>query len=639
MTERFFTIKEAAERMGLSIRYICQLCSRGMLPGAVKKNGKWLIPATAHPKLAEPADNYNLPAIDIPQSKKDEAFRRAGIIEAFVRFAAEAVKNKIGLTEALRAYALQHNIAVRSLERWLAAYRTKGVEGLIDTRGKKGNPAAISEDAFELFKSMYLTQQRLSVKLCLQNVDFTNKNEKRGWQIPLLAAMYKIIKREIPLPVQVLHREGMAAYTAQCEPYILIDYNTIEPGAVWVGDHSQLNCWVRHRGQWVRPWITAWEDMRSRLITGWRICASPNQTTIMLAFKRGIEKYGPPESVKIDNGKDYDSELFTGTTKKKRRLLRKGYLDEPLMAGLYAMMGIGVSFSIKYHPQSKPIEPWFNTLDCQFIKTIPTYCGKDTQRRPEELAEQMNNERFIAEAYDLNSIAELVSQYIEVYNKSAHSGRGMDGRSPTQVFAARRSQRVLTDGVLDLIMGVWSGELTVGKNGVQFRGLWYGQYDATLLMHQGKKVRLKYDPDDISKVNVYDAVTMRLITIAEQAQLIAYGATDETALRTGMAEKAGARKLLRQFCDKQLTANMDLPSLTIRAMKANQKDVPEPDVRSLKPVRTVFDSQVREHQRQQVVKAVRKASGGAPDVVLDMDFDLLKPEKNNGGVKLWDEKQ
>lgn len=56
MTERFFTIKEAAERMGYSVQHIYRLCNEQKLPGAVKKNSKWLIPPTAHPKLAEPAD-------------------------------------------------------------------------------------------------------------------------------------------------------------------------------------------------------------------------------------------------------------------------------------------------------------------------------------------------------------------------------------------------------------------------------------------------------------------------------------------------------------------------------------------------------------------------------------------------------
>ena len=67
-------------------------------------------------------------------------------------------------------------------------------------------------------------------------------------------------------------------------------------------------------------------------------------------MKRAIEVYGPPDAVKIDNGKDYDSQMFTGTTKAarhaltRRKVLKAGYIDEPAIAGIYAMLDISVSF-------------------------------------------------------------------------------------------------------------------------------------------------------------------------------------------------------------------------------------------------------------------------------------------------------
>jgi putative transposase len=88
------------------------------------------------------------------------------------------------------------------------------------------------------------------------------------------------------------------------------------------------------------------------------------------AFKRGCETYGPPDAVKIDNGKNYDSEMWTGTTKKKRKALKKGYLDEKRIAGLYGKLGINVSFAIPYNAKAKPIERFFATLDDQFVRTM-----------------------------------------------------------------------------------------------------------------------------------------------------------------------------------------------------------------------------------------------------------------------------
>ena len=512
---KYLTDKEAAERWGCSLRHMRRMCQAGELPGARKRQGCWEIPETAHPKLAEPAkvakiaDSQELAGL--PARKRDKAIHHLGIVQEFERFAGQWQREGGTQGDAMVMFCkMNPGVSRRSLERWPKRFREEGLEGLVDMRGAGGFLAdAISAEAFEHFKSLYLTQQRLSVKQCRQMTLFESKDKHLGWRMPSLRSMYRLVKDSVPLPAQVLHREGLAAYEARCAPYIETDLEQIEPGSVWIGDHSPLNCWIRHRGRWVRPWITCWMDMRSRAIVGRDINASPNQTTIMLAAKRGLERYGPPESVKVDNGKDYDSEMWTGTTKVRRRMLQKGYLDEQMTAGLYAMMDIAVSFAIKYYPQSKAVERLFDTIDRQFTKTIPTYCGKNTDQKPDYINDMLKSDKAIKEAYGLESFAAMLDKYIDVYNNSAHSGRGVDGQTPLQVLSQRASRRVMAAGVLELMMRVWSGELIVGKNGVRFKRMWYGQYDIELLAHQGKKVRVAYDSDDLSKVWVYDATTMR----------------------------------------------------------------------------------------------------------------------------------
>ena len=639
--------KIAAQRLGLSERDVCRKCRAGLYPGACKVAGRWKIPPDADPKLAEAEGPQDLleGLGNIPVKKRNEAIRRLGILKDFEKFHAVVSRHEgLSKSEAVVLYAASHDVTRRSLWRWLARYRSEGLLGLVDSRGGgKFIAEIISPEALELFKSMYLSQRRLSVKVCRQNISFINKDGQKGWNIPPLHVMYRFVKNQIPLPVQVLHREGLNAYKAKCAPYVQIEPDSIAPGQVWIGDHSQFNCWVRYKGRWIRPWITAWQDMRSRAIVGFHISSSPNQTTILLAMKKGIEIYGPPDSVKIDNGRDYDSECWTGTTKARRKALKAGYIDEMMVAGIYAMMDIGVSFSIPYHPQSKRIERWFDTLDVQFTKTVPTYCGKDTDRRPDYLADILKDEKHIRTAYSLDDFAQLVGRYIEAYNKSAHTGTGMDGRSPAEVLATRASRRVFAEGVFDLLLRVWSGELKVGKNGVRHLGVWYGQYNADLLVHQGRKVRISYDPEDIRRVFVYDSATLKLITIAEQNRLVNYGAAvGEQQLREAMHAKTRIRKINRSYADSRLAANMDLTDLAIRAMQEGRKEADEQIVEqpaaTLRPVRTPLDGQVREHKRQETVKAVKKAAGAeSVHTVLDIDFSLLKPEGKYRGVRLFDD--
>jgi len=576
-----------------------------------------------------------LQAEEIPVDKRDAAMRRSGIVQEFEEFAGLTIRERGTRSEALAVYSAQHKIPVRTLQRWIAQFRDFGVDGLVDTRGRGGRcEEVISAEAFDAFKGLYLTQQRLPLKQCWTILMHINRKENKGWTIPSCRVMYNIIKERIPLPALTIYREGRAAYEAKYAPYIQADPDSVEPGQVWVGDHHQFNCWIRHGGRWVRPWITAWEDMRSRVIVGRHISLSPNQTTILLAMKQGIQAYGPPDCVKIDNGKDYDSEMWTGTTKIKRKALGRGYLDESWLRGLYGMMGIKASFAIPYHPKSKRIERWFDTLDQQFTKTLGTYCGKDSERKPDYLNKLLSSEAGIRCGMDLKTFTGLADKYIEAYNHVAHSGAGMEGRSPAEVLATRTSKRVIPNETLELLMRVWSGDLKVGKNGVMFKGLHYGQYNQNLISCQGKMVRLTYDPEDLRKIYVYDAATVKLITIAEENELVNYGVViNEEALRTAMRRKAGSVKLVREYGPASRTRNMDLASLAIEAMQAARRNNDsEQGMETLRPVRTPLDGQVGIH-KDLVMRG--KARPKTEKRELNIDLSLLKPKEIRCDLKLF----
>jgi hypothetical protein len=133
-------------------------------------------------------------------------------------------------------------------------------------------------------------------------------------------------------------------------------------------------------------------------------------------------------------------------------------------------------------------------------------------------------------------------------------------------------------------------------------------------------VRAAYDPEDVRSVYVYDAKTLRLITTAEQNRLVAYGrAVNEEELRDAMRQKAKTVRFMRSYKDAQLTANMDLTSLTIRAMQDAARPEPEKQTgQTLRPVRTPLDGQVREHERQRCSKAIKTASRAEPDEIGDI---------------------
>lgn len=635
-------IATAAKLMDKTERHIRRMCISGYLRGASKQNSVWMIPLTAHPRLSSAANAHpeQIEAMGaVSADKMQKALNKVGIINQFEKFASEIMAGSpnIGRKQAMDIFAKQKNLHPATLYRWLSCYRTAGIQGLIDDRGRSAGHNILSPEAAERFKSLFLDQRKLSVKQCHQMISYENKKNEYGWQIPSVRSMYNWVDANIPQPVQILFREGKQAYDAKCAPYVQPDLESVEPNQIWVGDHHQFNCWIRHRNQWVRPWITAWQDKRSRAIVGWDIHTNPNQTTILKATRKAIDSFGPPEMVKIDNGKDYDSEMWTGTTKAKRKALIRGYLDEQMVAGIYGMMGVSVSFSIPYHPQSKVIERFFDTLDIQFTNTIDTYCGKDSARKPEDLNDRLQSDKYIAEyGLSLEQFADMLNQYIAAYNNTPHSGVGMDGLTPNQIMAQRTSRRYIDRDVLDMLLCVWSGELKVGKNGIRFKNMLYGQYESSLLMHFGKTVRVSYNPDDMRQITVYNADNMQLICTAKQNQLIAYGdAVGEESLREAMANKNRALKVVKSYKPAARTAASNITRLAIdAAAEAAQSKPADNQPLGIRPVRTVFDSQVKDHLQGQMRQQLKKAAGAESleHSKLDLTFDFSR--KSSGKVRL-----
>ena len=146
------------------------------------------------------------------------------------------------------------------------------------------------------------------------------------------------------------------------------------------------------------------------------------------------------------------------------------------------------------------------------------------------------------------------------------------------------------------------------------------------MMHQGKKVRVSYDPDDVSEVYVYENVSLKLLCIAKQNQLVAHGPVGEADLRAAKRKQAQAKRITKLYRNSRLAAAMDLPTLAIAGMQEQAREKPELEQPStIRLVHTAMDGQVAEHQRQKMQKAVRMAAGAEDtQTVPDLEFDFSR---------------
>ncbi len=249
-----------------------------------------------------------------------------------------------------------------------------------------------------------------------------------------------------------------------------------------------------------RPWLTAWQDLRSRKIITWQIFAhDPNEDVVIGTLAAGIREYGVPASIYLDNGKDFNSRALTGHTKRERREAKAQDLYLP-WKGIMGQLAIELTNAQPYHGQSKPIERFFGTMEDQFGRLWPTYCGGSTAEKPHGLADRVA--RGLAPT--LAEFVEHFGRWLEgEYHQQAHGGDAMGGASPDRVYAEQlAAKRIAPADLLDLLLMKATRPVTIGQNGVTYRGLRYGRNLPGLLRRQGERVILRTDPADVSFVIV-----------------------------------------------------------------------------------------------------------------------------------------
>ena len=127
---------------------------------------------------------------------------------------------------------------------------------------------------------------------------------------------------------------------------------------MFVGDHRKFDFFILGpRGTWVRPWVTAWLDMRSGKLVSWLVTLNPNTDTITSTFADAAldQAIGLPREIYIDNGRDYCNERFAGhgfREKLKTTLESEKQRVVPMLEHL----GIIAHFAIPENARAKTIE-------------------------------------------------------------------------------------------------------------------------------------------------------------------------------------------------------------------------------------------------------------------------------------------
>lgn len=280
-----------------------------------------------------------------------------------------------------------------------------------------------------------------------------------------------------------------------------------------MGDEHTFDCWVAYKqpnGKVIpiKPHLAAWVDMRSRAIMGDVLCKDANSDILKQSLLKMMysEPGGIPEYLYIDNGKDYTAKTMTG----RDRNDRSGMDFDDTTKGFYKSIGIKDDHrALPYEPWSKgQIERFFRTVCNRFTKWFKSYTGTLTGSKTSDKVTK--DIKRMCENGELLTMEEFYEEWhkwlTEVYMHTEHGGLKKakeTHKTPYDCFMnEERYFKAAPPKSYATLLMMKSENVLVRNIGIVRWGFEYRSDE--LCDYIGRKMDIKYDPDDMSTLYVFD---------------------------------------------------------------------------------------------------------------------------------------
>lgn len=512
---------------------------------------------------AEPdADPLNL--AEIPEALRVEARRRLAIIEQ----AEPLLAQPRGIRrEALAQLCQDREISVATFYRWRTDYRAGGLGALLPHWGKtRGQFMALSTPIQAYLKDEYCSPQRPSPTTVYAHLASLCRH--LGEALPSPSTVNRFLVT-LPQPAVVLAREGPKAWRVHMEPKCHRDLNALAPNEYWCGDHREMDVFVRSDdrddAKIFRPWLTAWLDLGTRTCVGHVLRLVPNSDGIALALRAGILRFGVPQELYIDNGKDYRCEYLNGKRATSRNVTLSPDVTDTLAPGVLSPLGVAITHAKPYQAWSKPIEPWFSHTFPEWEKSQPGYCGQNGKARPEKLSGEIKR----GELLTLAEFSARITARIDAYHRTEHSELG---RAP---LAAWNNREIVQPNprTLDLLL-MRQKSVKIYHQGIKLHGRYYWHDD--LILHIGHQVEVRFG-DELGRVLVFAGGQFVCEALNEPAMLM--GATREDLAKLHRRKKLALARNQAYLADRSVLRNPDqyLADLAADSRARQVVGLPDPE--------------------------------------------------------------
>lgn len=641
----FFTVAAVAWILGISEQAVLKKCAAWLNEGtAVRQErlgggrGRIVVREDAHALLGQAAAKAG-PA---PHKRADEISPDKDLLAMLTdaqRAELQADLELLKRAEAARALGVRvGNGSVKALKDFFArqapgqgsyatfrrkykAWRAQGIQGLIDGRwmSKRDGDSDDGHDRRMLLRAaeFYQDASAASQSECYRAAEW--EALQKGWHVWKRRTVAAFLAK-LPKAETTYRRYGRERFDNECEPYNQRSYASVKSNEIWQSDHCHMDiiCRVGENvdprtgeavPQYGRPWLTTWIDLRSRKVLAWRIRATDPDTGVILeVFRRACLEFGVPEAVYCDCGHDYMAADLTGETRLQRRKRRKENPgSESKISGIWPLMGVEERHANPYGARSKLIERWHRTKD-SFCRQWETYTGSNTIEKPERLAEKVAKDQVPA----LEDIVAAFPEWVEMYHNTVHTGDAMNC-TPNEAYAANlEKKRTASPELLDQLLLRRVGPVKVGRNGVRYHGLYFGQYDLGAM--QGQEVFLAVDDQDMSKVSVWNGKGL-FLSLANANQVIPANA-DRELLRAAIKRQRAYSRALRNAQPARAAIHEDLPATMFALQReraaalASRRNPPTPPEPTIVPIRSPLEGQLKRVQEavERQTPAARQAA-------------------------------
>jgi len=439
--------------------------------------------------------------------------------------------------------------SAKSLYRVRTLVRSEGRDALLRTSTTW--KSTVLDSWFDYFKDAYLTQDLRSAWLC--RTIALGRAKDAGDDVddntfPSLHAFERRLKKELA-PATIFHaRYGQKPFEDRYGIHLERDYSNLPVGQCWVGDTRTWDVFVRVPGQDAPAtcYITLFLDMRSYLPMGWHVHTSdPCTDNTLRAIRRGIETYGLPDDLYLDNGREYRNKDFSGQTRGHRICE-----DEQRAESLASRLGFRIHFAVVKNARAKIIERQFLVIKNSFDKLFPSYKGGSVAEKPEKLKANLK-----AGIYpDFAEFKDMVDTYLlDVFANMPCQGKHHEGKTRAQLWNALISEhpmrRVTPETARMLTTRTASGRIHHRGFRLVELDCWY--WAEFMPVYKGREITLRYDPEDLRVAQAFASDG----TLLGEAQLIQAvdalvspeDVVGKTMVAEGQARKARERKLLKEL--------------------------------------------------------------------------------------------